>query len=118
MGGDPAAIAAAGAQAVNDLDEVWNSFATDLKSKAERTKLEQEIANLKQKIASLQEECQRIQEAKDAGSTLVVLFETGATGPSGIETALTECQEELDKALIELQNKQHELNILNAEYPP
>jgi hypothetical protein len=101
LGGDPAAIAAAGAAAADELATVWSEFSDTLNANVEQTRLQAEIERLTKKVADLSKECEELEEAKKGGSILIPSEIIGAPATEktpGIETSLASCIEELNKA--------------------
>ena len=110
-GGDPAALALQGKTALSQAAEAWENFGDELKSNAERTKLQGEINRDKARIITLEAEKKRLETAQDSNSAIL--------SPDGtIESRLETINKELDKAEQSVSDNQTKLDQLNQEFPP
>jgi len=98
FGGDPAALAAQGATALDDLGNALDDFGANMRAQVRRAELLVEIQGIELQIAALK----NVKEASLSDET----------------DEAKAAQEEIDALLIELANKQHELDVLNQEFPP
>jgi len=120
LGGDPEAIAKAGAQAIDDIEKSWNEFSDKLKANTERTRLEEDIKRLKKKLGELVEECERLERSFDEfGQQISVTAQLNLLDPDvpSVSTQLKSCKEELDKVKQDLLKAQQDLNAHNNKYP-
>lgn len=116
LGGDPLAIAKAGAQAADDLVKSWSEFGDQLESNIKKTALETQIKQLQKDIAEQSAKCDQLKAAKASGSVLIpsnILGHPATEKTPGIDTAIEECEKSLNEMKQKLLNLQQQLNDVN-----
>ena len=116
LGGDPLAIAKAGAKAADDLGKSWSEFTNNLESNIKKTALEAQIKQLQKEIAEQSAKCDQLKAAKKSGSVLIpsnILGHPATEKTPGIDTALEECEKTLNEKKQQLLKLQQQLNDIN-----
>ena len=96
--GDPVATALQGSSAASDLKKSFSDFGDNLKKKAQKASLSQEIANLKAQIDRLQKRLQEVQAQGANGSTTIGNTDT----PESLQQQIASAQQDLTQKQAEL----------------
>lgn len=115
LGGNPEDLAKQGAEARDQLTEVWGAFAEGLAANTNRALLQGEIGQLTRRAGDLAADIAKLEAALASGNA--VMPDQNAPGYSAGQT-LKDLKATLAKTENDLQKKQQDLNALNAKYPP